>query len=84
MFDVVLNESICKQEVRDSSGSALSIDRRGRSKTKGQSQHARSKSKNQGKSPNRSNVTCWNYGERGHFRTSYIKPKEETESEIKR
>ena len=32
--DVVLSESIRKQEVGDSSGSALSVDRRGRSKKK--------------------------------------------------
>ena len=58
--DVVLSESIRKQEVGDSSGSVLSVDRRGRSKTKGQNQHGRSKSKNRGKSLKRSNVTCWN------------------------
>ena len=34
--DVVLSKSIRKREVGDSSGSALSFDRRGRSKTKGQ------------------------------------------------
>ena len=73
--DVVLSESIRKREVGDSSGSALSVDRRGRSKTKGQNQHGRSKSKNQGKSLNRSNVTCWNCGEKGHFRTNCTKAK---------
>ena len=51
--DVVLSESIRKREVGDSSGCALSVDRRGRSKTKGQNQHGRSKSKNRGKSLNR-------------------------------
>ena len=35
--DVVLSESIHKREVGDSSGSALSVDRRGRSKTKAKS-----------------------------------------------
>ena len=59
----------------DSSGSALRVDRRGRSNTKGQNEHGRSKSKNQEKSPNRSNVTCWNCGEKGHFWTSCTKPK---------
>ena len=73
--DVVPSESIRKREVGDSSGSALSVDRRGRSKTKGQNQHGRSKSKNQGKSLNRSNVTCWNCGEKGHFRTNCTNPK---------
>ena len=73
--DVVLSESIRKREVGDSSGSALSVDRRGRSKTKGQNQHSRSKSKNRGKYLNRSNVTCWNCGEKGHFRTNCTKPK---------
>ena len=34
--DVVLSKSIRKREVGDSSGSALSVNRRGRSKTKGQ------------------------------------------------
>ena len=65
--DVVLSESIHKREVGDSSGSALSVDRRGRTKTKGQNQHGRSKSKNREKSLNRSNVTCWNCVEKGHF-----------------
>ena len=73
--DVVLSESIHKREVGDSSGSALSVDRRGRSKTKGQNQHGRSKSKNRGKSLNRSNVTCWKCGEKGHFPTNCTKPK---------
>ena len=44
--DVVLSESIRKREVGDSSGSALSIDRRGIIKTKGQYQHGRLKSNN--------------------------------------
>uniref|UniRef100_A0A8C0U946 CCHC-type domain-containing protein n=1 Tax=Cyanistes caeruleus TaxID=156563 RepID=A0A8C0U946_CYACU len=73
--DVVLSESIRKREVGESSGNALSVDRRGRSKSKGQNQRGRSKSKNRGKSPNRSNVTCWNCGEKGHFRTNCTKPK---------
>ena len=50
--DVVLSESIRKRKVGDSSGSALCVNRRGRSKTKGQYQHGRSKSKNRGKSLN--------------------------------
>ena len=73
--DVVLSESIHKRELGYSSGSALSIDQRGRSKTKGQNQHGRSKSKNRGKYLNRSNMTCWNCGEKGHFRTNCTKPK---------
>ena len=56
--DVDHSESIHKREVEDSSGSALRVDRRGRSKTKGQNQHGRSKSKNRGKSLKKSNVTC--------------------------
>lgn len=39
--DFVLSESIRNREVGDSSGSALSVDQRGRSKTKGQNQHGR-------------------------------------------
>ena len=50
--DVVLSESIRKREVGDSSGSALSVDRSGRSKTKGQNQHGQSKSMNRVKSLN--------------------------------
>ena len=73
--DVVLSESIYKREVGDSSDSDLSVDRRKRSKTKGQNKHGRSKSKNREKSLNRSNVTCWNCGEKGHFWTNYTKPK---------
>ena len=75
IHDVVLSESIHNREVGDSSGSALSVDRRGRSKTKVQNQHGRSESKNQRKSPNRLNVTCLNCGEKGHLRTSCTKPK---------
>ena len=73
--DIVLSESIRKREVGDSSDSDLSVDRRKRSKTKGQNKHGRSKSKNREKSLNRSNVTCWNCGEKGHFRTNCTKPK---------
>ncbi|VFQ62075.1 unnamed protein product [Cuscuta campestris] len=75
IHDVVLSESIRKREMGDSSGSALSVDRRGRSKFKGQHQHGRSKSKNRGKSPNRSNITCWNCGDKGHFKADCKKPK---------
>ena len=80
--DIVHSESIRKREVGDSSGSALRVDRRGRSKTKGKNQHVRSKSKNQGKSLNRSNVTCGNCGEKRSLSDELYKAKEETESEI--
>ena len=72
--DVVLSESIRKREIRNSSGSALNVDRWGRSKLKGPNK-GRSKSKNREKSPNRLNVMCWNCGEKGHFRTSCTRPK---------
>ena len=47
----------------------------GEVRRKGQNQHGRSKSKNRGKSLNRSNMTCWNCREKGHFRTNCTKPK---------
>ena len=72
--DVVLSESIRKRETGDSSGNALNVDRRRRSKPKGPNK-GRSKSKNREKSPNRPNVTCWNCGEKGHFRTGCTRPK---------
>ena len=50
--DVVLSESFRKREVGDSASSALSVDQRGRSKTKGQNQHGQSKSMNRVKSLN--------------------------------
>lgn len=72
--DIILSESIRKREIEDSSGSALSVDQRGRSKSKGQSTHDRSKSR--GKSPRKSKgVVCWNCGEKGHIRTECKKPK---------
>ena len=43
--DVVLSESIHKQKIEDSSSNALSVDRRGRSKSKGPN-NGRSKSRN--------------------------------------
>ena len=43
--DVVLSKSICKREIGNSSGSALSVDQRGRSKSKGPN-NGRSKSRN--------------------------------------
>ena len=67
IWDVVLSESIHKRETGDSSGNALSVDRRGRSKSKNSNKHGRSKSKNRGKSPNKPNVTCWSCGGKGHF-----------------
>ena len=66
----------------DSLGSALNVDRRGISKTKGQNQHGRSKSKNREKSLNKSNMTCWNCGEKRALLDELYKAKEETESEI--
>ena len=44
--DVVLSESIRKWKIGDSSGNALSVDRRGRSKSKSSKKHGQSKSKN--------------------------------------
>ena len=79
--DVVLSESIRKRETGDSSGSALSVDQRGRSKSKGPNK-GRSKSKNREKSPNRPNVTCWNYGEKRSLSDRLYKTKEEAESQI--
>ena len=73
--DVVLSESICKWETGDSSSNVLSVDRRGRSKSKSSNKHGRPKSKNREKSPNRPNVTCWNCGEKGHFRIGCTRPK---------
>ena len=70
--DVVLSESIRKQEIRNSSGSALSVDQRGRSKSKGPN-NGRSKSRNREKSPNKQNVKCWSSGEKGHFRADCTK-----------
>ena len=72
--DVVLSESIRKQEIGNSSGSALSVDQQGRSKPKGPNK-GRSKSNNQEKSPNRPNITCWNCGEKGHFWKGCTRPK---------
>ena len=74
--DVVLSESIRKQEIGNSSGSALSVYQRGGSKPKG-SNKGRSKSKNREKSSNRPNITCWNCGEKGLFRTDCTRPKRE-------
>ena len=48
--DVILSKSIRKWEIGDSSGNALSVDRRGRSKSKSSNKHGRSKSKNWEKS----------------------------------
>ncbi|XP_047261834.1 putative late blight resistance protein homolog R1C-3 [Capsicum annuum] len=48
---------------------------KGRDQLRGRNIHDRSKSKNHGKSPQKSNVTCWNYGEKGHFQIEYEKPK---------
>ena len=72
--DVILSESICKWEVGNSSGSALSVDQRGRSKPKGPNK-GRSKSRNREKSSNRPNIMCWNCGGKGHFQTDCTRPK---------
>ena len=77
--DVVLSKSIYKRELGYSSGSALSVDRRGTSKTKGQDQHGRSKSKNRGKSLNRDLLELWR---KRALSDELYKAKEETESEI--
>lgn len=61
--------------IGETSGSALSVDRRGRDQSKGQNIHGISKLKNYGESPQKPNVTCWNYGEKGNFRTDCKKPK---------
>ena len=68
--DVVLSESIRKREIGNSHGIVLSVDQRGRSKSKSPN-NGRSKSKNQGKSPNKSNVKGWSCG----VRTDCTRPK---------
>ena len=78
--DVVFSESICKREIRNSSGSALSVNQRGRSKSKGPN-NGRSKSKNREKSPNKPNVKCWSCGEKDHFRADCTKRKQNHKSD---
>ena len=73
--DVILSKSIHKWEIWDSSGNPLSVDQRGRSKSKSPNKHGRSKSKNRRKSPSKSNVKCWNCREKGYFRTKCTKLK---------
>ena len=57
-FDEIRNvsESIPKWEIGDSSGNALTVDRRERSKSKSPNKHGRSKSRNREKSPKKPNV----------------------------
>ena len=76
---VVLSESILKREIGDSSGSALSVDQRGRNKSKGPN-NEQSKLKNRGKSPNKPNAKCWSCGEKGHFRADSTKKKQNHKS----
>ena len=59
-FDEIrdVSERIPKWEIGDSSGNALSIDRREISKSKSPNKHRRSKSRNREKSPNKPNVKC--------------------------
>ena len=78
--DVVLSESIHKRKIEDSSSNALSVDRRGRSKSKGPN-NGRSKSRNRGKSSNKPNVKCWSCGEKSHIRTDCTKRKQNHKSE---
>ena len=77
--DVVLSKSLHKREVGDSSGSALSVDQRGRSETEGQNQHGGTKSKNRGKSLNKDLLELWR---KRALSDELYKAKEETESEI--
>ena len=79
IHDVVLSESIHNREVGDSSGSALSIDRRGRSNTKGQNQHGRSKSRKITEQIKRELLELWR---KRALSDELYKAKEETESEI--
>ena len=72
--DVVLNKNIRKRETGDSSGSALSVDQRRRSKSNDPNKD-RSKSKNRKNFLNRPNVMCWSCGEKCHFRKDCTRPK---------
>ena len=72
--DLVLSGSIRKREIKDLSGGALSVDQRGRNKSKGPNK-GRSKSKKREIFPNRPDITCWNCGEKCHFLTYCTKPK---------
>ena len=80
--DVVLSESIHKREVGDLSGSALSVDRRGRSKTKGQNQHGLSKSKKSRRILQQIKRDLLELWRKKAFSDELYKAKEETESEI--
>lgn len=52
--DFILSEDICRKESGESSGSALSIQNRGRSQRKGQKK-------------DRKDIVCWNCNKKDHF-----------------
>ena len=78
--DVVLSESIYKWKIENSLDNALSVDRRGRSKSKVPN-NGRSKSRNWGESLNKPNVKCWSCGGKCHFWVDCTKRKQNHKSE---
>jgi transposase InsO family protein len=80
--DIILSESIRRKEIGESSGNALSMEGRGRSKSKGDHRR-RGKSKGRGKSQVRGDISCWNCGEKGHFRSNCPKPRNKKDQKKK-
>lgn len=72
--NLILSEDVRRRSIGESSSSLLSAEDRGRKSNRGGGGRGRSKSRKRGQSKNRSDITCWNCKEKGHFRNQCPKP----------
>lgn len=68
--DLILSQNICRRNVGESTGSLFSTESRGERLEKGQSsRNGNSKSKKQGQSTSRKDITYWNCHKNDHFKS---------------
>ena len=75
VVSVILSEEMRRKSTGETSGNALTMERRGRQNERGRSLGNRSNSK-KGRSKSRfRKIECWNYGKKGHLKKDCRAPK---------
>ncbi|KAL6498549.1 hypothetical protein OROHE_026490 [Orobanche hederae] len=72
--DMILSEGVRRQNAVGNSDNLLNMEERGRNSNRGGGRRGTEKKTGQSRSRN---VTCWNCGEKGHFRSQCTKPPAE-------
>jgi hypothetical protein len=78
---VILSEEMRRKRTGETSGSALSMENRGRQKDRGKGSGNRGNSR-KGRSKSRlGKIECWNCGKKGHLKKDYRAPKKQRDGQ---